>query len=88
MDKLKIIKTAVFVLTFCMFFILCLLVGKAFEKKGAKPFEIGLPNVAGKKFDDVKLMGDYVFLQLSNQVHVVDVKNGTYKGVIFVTEDK
>ena len=88
MDKLKIIKTAVFILTFCVFFVLCLLAGKVFEKNTAKPFTIELPNVEGKSFDDIKLMGDYICLRLSNQVHIVDVKNGTYKGVIFVTEDK
>ncbi|MBQ8869940.1 MAG: hypothetical protein IJ019_01015 [Alphaproteobacteria bacterium] len=88
MDKLKIIKTTVFVLTFFVFFVLCLLVGKVLEKKTAKPFEIQVKNVAGAQIDNIKAVADYVYVQSSNQVHVVDVKNGTYKGVIFVTEEK
>lgn len=88
MDKLKIIKTAVFMLTFCMIFVLCLLTDKVFEQKTSKPFEINITNVTGAKINNMTTSADYLYLQSSNQIHIIDVKKGVYKGTILVTEDK
>lgn len=88
MDKLKIIKTMVFMLTFCMVFALCLLVGRVVEKNNHKPFEIKISNVKEAKIDKFKINGNYAYIKTSDQIHVVDIESGTYKGMIFVTEDK
>ena len=88
MDKLKIIKAMVLMLTFCMVFVLCLLVGKVFEKNSYKPFEIKISNAKDTKIDKFKINGNYAYIKTSDQIHVVDIESGTYKGMIFVTEDK
>ena len=88
MDKLKIIKTMVFILTFCMIFALCLLVGKVFEKSTSKPIEVKISGIKDAKIDNFKISENFIYIQTSNKIHIIDVKKGNYKGMIFVTEDK
>lgn len=82
MDKLKIVKMLVFLLTFLVFFTLCLLVNKAFISKNAKPFEMML-ETKGAKIDGFDINGDYGYILAGNTIYVVDVKKSVYKGSIF-----
>ncbi len=81
MDKFKTIKILVFMLSFLMVFVLCLLINRIFVKKSTKPFEIALA-IEGKNFDFFKVEGDYVYVYNANKIHIVDVKKGIYKGLI------
>lgn len=87
MDKFKTIKILVFMLTFLMVFVLCLLINRVFVKKSTKPFEITLAT-KGENFDFFKVEGDYVYVYNANKIHIVDAKKGVYKGLISTTGEQ
>ena len=88
MDKLKIIKKAVFGLTFCIVFILCIIVHKTFSKKTVAQFDIALESADATKIDNFFVSGNYGFVVTSNKVYIIDVEKGIYKGSISILGEK
>lgn len=86
MNKLKIMKILVFLLTFLMVFMLCLLVNRVVVKKDIQNFEIHLQGA--KKIDNFSVEGDYGYVVTSDTVYVVNIKKGKYKGFITTREEK
>ena len=60
MDKIKIIKLAVFFLTFCMMFVLCLLVNKVMMKNTEKPFDINIETLNKAQITDIKTAENFI----------------------------
>ena len=89
MDKIKIIKLAVFFLTFCMMFVLCLLVNKVMMKNTEKPFDINIETLNKAQITDIKTAENFIHVITSeNKIYVFDVKKGAYKGVISFSEEQ
>lgn len=83
MDKLKIIKMLVFMLTFFIVFSLCILTQKAIKKRNNVSYDIKLSSLSSK-IDGFEISNDYGYVLSANKIFVIDLKNGTYKGSISV----
>ena len=87
MDKLKIVKTIVALLTFGVVFVFCLLISQTVASNKNKAFDINIKNAQNSVIDSFSANGKYVYIKTLNQLHVVDVDKGVYKGVIYVKGD-
>lgn len=86
MDKLKIIKTAVFLLTFCLIFLLCFAVSQIILKtKGQKQaFEISLP-VLNSRIDGMAAEGNRLYIATDvPAVYVINLKDKMLEGTIYL----
>ena len=83
MDKIKMIKALVFVLTFFIVFVLCFLFEKVIGGKSTKTFDIKLEGI-NSKIDSFKISDKYIYVMSSDKLYVIDVENGIYKGSISV----
>ena len=88
MDKIKIIKLLVICLTFCLLFVLCLLVNKVMLKNTEKTFEIKIETVDKEQITDIKTAENLLHVVTSeNKIYVFDVKKGAYKGSIYFVKE-
>ncbi len=84
MDKLKIIKLLVFVLTFCTFFVLCLILTKIMLKseQGTDFYTINLETTSSDKVFDVLSDGKRLYVTTDSKIHVIDMRDKVYEGVV------
>lgn len=87
MDKLKIVKGLVFVMTFCLVFLLCIAINKVTLNKNQQTFDITLENVVEYKSDNFYATGDYVYISSEQKIYVIDVNQGILKGTISLRKE-
>ena len=86
MNKLKLIKTLFFLLMFLIVLVLTFIIKTAFVNKKDKPFEVTIEATVDR-IENLDISGNYAYMTVANKIHIVDVKNGVYKGVISVKGD-
>ena len=86
MDKLKIVKIAVFLLTFCLIFLLCFAVSQIILKSNrpAQAFKISLP-AANSRVSGMLAEGNRLFIATDiPAVYVVNLKDASLEGTIYL----
>ncbi len=84
MDKLKIIKTVVFILTFCTVFLLCLVLTKLMIKSGQQEnfytigIETGIPEESYNLLSD----GKRLYIAAGRKIHIISLADKAYEGVV------
>jgi hypothetical protein len=81
MDKIKVAKGLVFVLTFGIVFLLCCLVIQIGRKQTNEPYRVEL-NVSGRKARTVAATDKYLIVSDKNLLSVFDLETGRLKGNI------
>ncbi len=87
MDKLKIVKIAVFLLTFCLIFLLCFAVSQIILKTNRQnqAFKISLP-AANSRICNITAEGGRLFIATeAPAVYVVNLKDKVLEGTVYLS---
>lgn len=84
MDKLKIIKTVVFILTFCTVFLLCLILTKLMVKSGQQDNFYIISLETGTREENYNLLSDgkRLYVAVGRKIHIISLADRTYEGVV------
>lgn len=86
MDKLKIIKTTVFFLTFCMVFLLCFLITKIIIQCGQEQdfYTIKLDILPSQKEYNLLSDGRRLYISADKKIHIINLSDKIYEGVVIL----
>lgn len=90
MDKLKIVKIAVFLLTFCLIFLLCFAVSQIILKTNRQnqAFKISLP-AANSRISNITAEGGRLFIATeAPAVYVVNLQDKVLEGTIYLNGEQ
>lgn len=90
MDKLKIVKIAVFLLTFCLIFLLCFAVSQIILKTNRQnqAFKISLP-AANSRIGKMMAEGNRLFIATdAPAIYIVNLQDKTLEGVIYLNGEQ
>lgn len=84
MNKLKFIKTVVFILTFCIVFLLCAAVSKIIQNRHQPKAKIELTLDSDTKILQFQVAEDKLFLLTDQQkIYVIDLNQGKKESTIY-----
>lgn len=86
MDKLKIIKTIVFVLTFLMVFLLCLVLTKIMVKSGQKRMFYTISLDVSQSEGDYRFLSDgsRLYVSAGRKIHIISLADKVYEGIVIL----
>ena len=90
MDKLKIVKAAVFLLTFCLIFLLCFAISRVILKTNRQNqmFEISLP-ATNSRIGKMMAEGNRLFIATdAPAVYIVNLQDKTLEGVVYLNGEQ
>ncbi len=90
MDKLKIIKIIVFVLTFFMVFVSCLILTKITLKseQEADFYTINLEESSSVAGFTTLSDGQRLYVTTKDKIHIINTGDGRYEGVVILKEQE
>lgn len=89
MDKLKFIKSLVFVLTFSIIFLLCLGATKVIQNNHKTQNDINLGLEENTKIEQIHVNNDKLYLLTDKQnIHIIDLKKGQKERTIYLSGSK
>lgn len=87
MDKLKFVKIVVFLLTFCIVFLLCAAVANVIQKQTSAAYETELFSDPNAKISQILPEQDKLFIVTDqNNIHIINVKDGQLIGRIYLAK--